>query len=362
MVTAIKNGDYFNLKNTIQYIKAPTLVLWGKHDKVVPFKSAEYFNDHIRTSKLQILNNASHSPQLEIPNEVANAINQFIIKPTYNKMERTKKSHLAKVQLYRWYQLYEREINNNRINNQMEILSEDVTITSAAGTMKGKENYPERLDAYKGWKNAHHVKNVNIIENENGSFNLEADIHYQNIKPDNAKSSYSIHYSNTLENTSDTFPIFSSINIKSTGELNKDFKDGYPENRAKSLMHYWLALMESLDGNSEPFKELLAENFELQFSTQSNITSIEQLHKWLNGTPLGLKQSNHYPENFSIKEVGKNLYEVIVEFDWYGFTKDNKKVKAKTHHTWLVTDNINDRFAKIKKVVVKQIEPFKVVE
>jgi pimeloyl-ACP methyl ester carboxylesterase len=41
LVTAIKNGKYFNLKDDVSKITARTLVLWGKHDKVVPFNAAE---------------------------------------------------------------------------------------------------------------------------------------------------------------------------------------------------------------------------------------------------------------------------------------------------------------------------------
>jgi hypothetical protein len=61
--------------------------------------------------------------------------------------------------------------------------------------------------------------------------------------------------------------------------------------------------MEQLDGNIEPFKQILSEDFVLNFSTAAQISSIEQLETWLNGTPLGLKQSSHFPENFSIKTL-----------------------------------------------------------
>lgn len=78
LVKAIKNGAYFNLKDDLHKIEVPTLVLWGREDKVVPFASAEYFNSNISNSKLQILEKAGHSPQLEIPDEVAKGIDAFI--------------------------------------------------------------------------------------------------------------------------------------------------------------------------------------------------------------------------------------------------------------------------------------------
>jgi hypothetical protein len=277
------------------------------------------------------------------------------------KSQKTLHAHLAKVQLYRWYQLYEREITEDRIANQLEILADDVIIKSAAGKMKGKENYPPRLAVYKGWQNAHHVKNIVVTDTGNDSINLEADIHYQNIQADGQRKSYSIHYTTQLKKSAEILPVFSFLHLQPTGELAEVFEDEYPTNRAKSLMHYWLANMEQLDGNAALFKEILTDDFVLNFSTGSQINSIEKLTTWLNGTPKQLSQSSYYPENFSIEKILENEYEMTVEFNWYGIAKDGKKMTAKTKHTWHITDNINDRFAKIKRADITETEPLKII-
>ena len=235
---------------------------------------------------------------------------------------------------------------------------------SAAGEMKGRANYPERLKVYKGWKNAHHVQNITVTESENG-INLEADIIYQNLKPDGTNDSYPLHYSTTLNQLENSnLPVFTEINIAPTGTIeNPTFEDAYPTNRMLSLVHYWLLNMEQLDGNVESFKELLTDDFKLHFSTSSEpISSIDELEKWLNGAPKQLKQSSHFPENFMVKELGNNEYEVNVDFVWRGITKDNKGLKATTAHKWSVVDNPNDRFAKIKEVKITQKMPLSPLE
>ncbi|MDN3620680.1 alpha/beta hydrolase [Polaribacter undariae] len=78
LIPAITNGKYFNIKDDVQSIKAPTLVLQGKHDEVVRFNVAEYYKNHIPNATLVVIENAAHSPQLEVPEEVADDINQFI--------------------------------------------------------------------------------------------------------------------------------------------------------------------------------------------------------------------------------------------------------------------------------------------
>jgi len=363
IIPQIKNGKYFDLKDEISQIKAPTLILWGKHDAVVKFNVAERYNRDILLSEIEIIENASHSPQLEVPEVVAISINDFIQKKSKEMkatVPTTREQHVAKVQLYRWYQLYERAINEQRIANQLDILEEDVYMKSAAGEMRGKVNYPERLTVYKGWENAHHVEHVNITTTEKG-LHLEADLRYQNIRPDGVKASYTIHYNTEMVKGEGYLPKFSSIEIIPTGETNEVFEDAYPTNRVKSLMYYWIASMENLDGDVTPFKEVLSDDFVLNFSTSSTITSIVDLEKWLNGTPKQLTNSEHYPKNFEVKQIMENEYEMTVEFDWKGRTKDGKSLEGTTKHTWYIIDNPNDRFAKVLKVDVVQTNPLQEV-
>jgi len=85
IIPQIKNGEYFNLKDEIYKIVAPTLILWGKHDSVVKFNVAERFDKDIPVSEIEIIENASHSPQLEVPERVASSINTFIKRTKDNK-------------------------------------------------------------------------------------------------------------------------------------------------------------------------------------------------------------------------------------------------------------------------------------
>ncbi|AWV97450.1 alpha/beta fold hydrolase [Arcticibacterium luteifluviistationis] len=78
LIPAIKNGTYFNLKDDVQRINALTLILWGKHDGVVNFNVAEYYRDSIPNAHLEVIEKASHSPQLEVPETVAKEVLNFL--------------------------------------------------------------------------------------------------------------------------------------------------------------------------------------------------------------------------------------------------------------------------------------------
>ena len=70
--------DKFDVMDKMNLIKIPCLIICGKDDKLTPPKYAIYFNDKIEQSKLVIINKAGHIVMLEKPEEVNQAITNFI--------------------------------------------------------------------------------------------------------------------------------------------------------------------------------------------------------------------------------------------------------------------------------------------
>jgi hypothetical protein len=89
-------------------------------------------------------------------------INSAFKRTAINKFQEIQNNHLALTQYHRWYQVYEQPFTKASIENQLDILADDVEISSHAGTMKGKEGLPDRLKMYEGWQNAHHVQNTTV--------------------------------------------------------------------------------------------------------------------------------------------------------------------------------------------------------
>lgn len=59
-------------------ISAPTLIIWGANDRVIPLEYGSQLHAAIPTSKLIVLATTGHIPQEERPNEVAKAIKYFL--------------------------------------------------------------------------------------------------------------------------------------------------------------------------------------------------------------------------------------------------------------------------------------------
>lgn len=66
------------LKNRIHRITSPTLVLWGKSDKLAPVAYAADFGRAIKNSTVEVLDRSGHMPQLEQPEETLAKITAFL--------------------------------------------------------------------------------------------------------------------------------------------------------------------------------------------------------------------------------------------------------------------------------------------
>ena len=59
-------------------IQNPTLIFWGSEDKITPVSDGRILNRLIKNSRLEIIENARHSPQFTDPEKVAEIIYGYI--------------------------------------------------------------------------------------------------------------------------------------------------------------------------------------------------------------------------------------------------------------------------------------------
>jgi len=76
-----KSGGYGSFRDRLSEIRRPTLILWGRNDRILGTKDAEKFRDAIDGSKLIWIDNCGHVPHLERPDITAEHILNFRINP-----------------------------------------------------------------------------------------------------------------------------------------------------------------------------------------------------------------------------------------------------------------------------------------
>jgi pimeloyl-ACP methyl ester carboxylesterase len=65
------------LHRRVHRVAAPTLLLWGKDDRLVPPVYADEFTRRIPGARLQTVEGAGHAPHLEHPEAVARMVREF---------------------------------------------------------------------------------------------------------------------------------------------------------------------------------------------------------------------------------------------------------------------------------------------
>jgi len=67
-----------SLEHLLGAVKAPTLIVWGDHDQLIPPKFAELFHHGIAGSRVVLIKDAGHIPMIEKPEEFNKALGDFL--------------------------------------------------------------------------------------------------------------------------------------------------------------------------------------------------------------------------------------------------------------------------------------------
>jgi pimeloyl-ACP methyl ester carboxylesterase len=70
--------ELFPVEDKIPLIKAPTLIIWGAEDELIPLEAGRKLNELITGSKLVVFDKCGHVPQEEMPERVLSEITGFV--------------------------------------------------------------------------------------------------------------------------------------------------------------------------------------------------------------------------------------------------------------------------------------------
>ena len=78
LMETFKNIVAYRLESLLNKINIPTLLIWGKDDKIVSVKVAYGMDKLIKNSKLVVINNARHAVSWTHPKEFADEVEKFL--------------------------------------------------------------------------------------------------------------------------------------------------------------------------------------------------------------------------------------------------------------------------------------------
>jgi 4,5:9,10-diseco-3-hydroxy-5,9,17-trioxoandrosta-1(10),2-diene-4-oate hydrolase len=74
----LKPGVLAEIRDTADQIRVPTLIIWGKQDRVVPVKQAKVAHEKIPQARLHVFEDCGHAPQLEYPDDFNTLVRDFV--------------------------------------------------------------------------------------------------------------------------------------------------------------------------------------------------------------------------------------------------------------------------------------------
>jgi pimeloyl-ACP methyl ester carboxylesterase len=78
-ILAAADASAFLSPEALRRICVPTLLLWGKSEKLLPFEAVEYFRAHLPDqARIEIVEGFGHVPQFERPRELVRRIVRFV--------------------------------------------------------------------------------------------------------------------------------------------------------------------------------------------------------------------------------------------------------------------------------------------
>jgi len=78
VIATAKSAVRHNLGDKLQFIKAPTLLIWGANDNVTPPFVGEKFHELIQNSTLIFIKDCGHAPMMEHPVEFNHHLENFL--------------------------------------------------------------------------------------------------------------------------------------------------------------------------------------------------------------------------------------------------------------------------------------------
>jgi pimeloyl-ACP methyl ester carboxylesterase len=78
IIALAKSAIRHNLGDELGQIKVPTLLIWGKNDKVTPPFVAEDFHKLIPNSELEFIDQCGHAPMMEVPVAFNQILEKFL--------------------------------------------------------------------------------------------------------------------------------------------------------------------------------------------------------------------------------------------------------------------------------------------
>lgn len=131
--------------------------------------------------------------------------------------------------------------------------------------------------------------------------------------------------------------------------------------RVLSLKHRWHALVEDPDRTAEPFRELIADGFVMDWG-EGSVRSFDELSAWVTGSAASVSAARHDLAEFEWSADGPERYRARFLLHWSGLSRSGRPMAARSEHRWQIQARPRQRFPAIARMDVNLLVSFHMVE
>ncbi len=267
--------------------------------------------------------------------------------------------HSAVSQVYRWFLFY--DATDGKLDHHLDTLAVSATFRSPEGTFPTRDDYAvDIFDVPTEWQHAHFVRRMSARFVDPDRVRLNADITYLNrgLLEGDAIQSSNLVFDFLVARDSNPLPAIEELSVQArqVGQTT-EFRSSYVENRMRSLLHHWLALVEQLDTNPELLREILRPQLIEQFPA-TGLTDLD----WLPSRAAAGSSIHYRVRNVEIEEFQPGEFQIDADLDWYALTPNGKIVRGEVLQTLLVIDDPTRRYPQIGSITELPRTPEDLVE
>ena len=78
VVSLAKSALRHNMRDDLEKLKMPVLLIWGKNDNITPAFVGEEFKKHLPHAELHLIDKCGHAAMMECPDEFNNILDNFL--------------------------------------------------------------------------------------------------------------------------------------------------------------------------------------------------------------------------------------------------------------------------------------------
>ncbi len=157
------------------------------------------------------------------------------------------------------------------------------------------------------------------------------------------------------------FPLITSVVINGAGTepVAESAPAAIMRSRILALKHRWHGLVENPTKRAEPFREIVTEDFSMDWG-RGSLSTFEALAEWVQSTS-SIAAARHDIAGFDCSVAGEDEYTARFEFAWSGISLEGEPMQAESEHRWLVREEPGARFPQIARMEVNLRVPFHIV-